>query len=79
MLTINHQTDDNRETIYEAHSVEYRGPLTPGEPSGCLVLHDAEPRSVERALFGGRAFVMNEAGATVATYLLYDPTEQVAA
>lgn len=69
MLTVNH-TANGIETIYQTTVATYYGPHAAIGPGGLSIDHP-DPSSIAcKLLQDGVAFVMNEAGATVAKYAL---------
>ena len=83
MLTVLHQVD-GYERLYACQNVEYCGPLAGGGkvaagPQGVALNgaagYDEQPNMWLR---GGRVYVMNEAGKTVATYILPDAPHEEA-
>lgn len=73
MFTVTHHTPTGMEVIHAAESVVYRGRLSEGGPVGVEV-HKENGGSF--IIDDGRVYVMNDKGATVASYILGPPAAQ---
>lgn len=74
MFTVLHKLH-GVERLFEAEKLSYKGPHATTGPNG-VILDDADGASVDdrgRVLHYGSVYVMNESGATVASYILGDP------
>lgn len=77
MLTVNH-TANGIETIYQTTVATYYSPDAPIGPGGLNIDHPDPSSNAAKLLQDGMAFVMNEAGATVAKYVLPSAPNQQA-
>ena len=62
-MTVKHEKSDGNSKLYEVEALEYLSTPSPSH----ILLRDS---GGEHTLIGGRVFVMNSAGATVAKYVL---------
>jgi hypothetical protein len=66
MMTVKHETAGGASSLFVAKSVEF-SPATMADPK-TLAVTDGD--NMRRELRGGRAWIMNDLGATVARYEL---------